>query len=70
MNLIFERPYCRIGDLEQAGIAKRQTGSRYLKELIGIGVLEERPFGRDKLFVHPKLLGLLTRDSNSFVPYS
>ena len=69
VNLIFERPYCRIGDLEQAGIAKRQTGSRYLKELIGIGVLEEKPFGRDKLFVHPKLLQLLTRDSNSFIPY-
>ena len=41
VNLIFERPYCRIGNLEQAGIAKRQTGSRYLKGLSVIGVLEE-----------------------------
>ena len=69
LNLIFERPYCRISDLEQAGIAKRQTGSRYLKGLIDIGVLEEKPFGRDKLFVHPKLLRLLTHDSNIFAPY-
>lgn len=70
VNLIFERPYCRISDLEKAGIAKRQTGSRYLKELSSVGVLEERTFGRDKLFVHPKLLQLLTRDGNAFTPYS
>lgn len=69
VNLIFERPYCRISDLNQSGIAKRQAASRYLKQLIGIGVLEEKPFGKDKLFVHPKLLELLTRDSNAYRPY-
>ena len=70
VNLIFERPYCRIGDLETAGIAKRQAASRYLKELVAIGVLEERAIGKEKLFLHPKFLTLLTRDSNDFAPYS
>lgn len=70
LNLIFERPYCRISDLDRAGIAKRQTASRYLKNLVGIGVLEEKPFGKDKLFLHPKLLHLLTRDGNAFSPYA
>ena len=69
VNLIFERPYCRIGDLEVAGIAKRQAASRYLKQLVSIGVLEERTVGREKLFVHPKFLQLLIREGNTFAPY-
>ena len=47
----------------QAGVAKRQTASRYLKLLQGMGVLEERKVGREKLFVHPKLLSLLADES-------
>lgn len=69
VNLIFERPYCRIGDLETAGIAKRQAASRYLKQLVSIGVLEELTLGKEKLFLHPKFLDLLTRDSNDWKPY-
>lgn len=69
VNLIFERPYCRIGDLEIAGIAKRQAASRHLKELVAIGVLEAQTVGKEKLFVHPRFLRLLTRESNDFVPY-
>lgn len=69
VNLIFERPYCRIGDLEVAGIAKRQAASRYLKQLVSIGVLEEKSVGKEKLFVHPKFLQLLTREDNDVSPY-
>lgn len=70
VNLIFERPYCRIGDLNEAGIAKRETAARYLRQLVEIGVLEERVFGREKLFLHPKFLQLLTRDGNDFTAYA
>jgi Fic family protein len=69
VNLIFKLPYCRIADLVDAGIAKRQTSSDYLKQLIDIGVLKESDVGREKLFVHPKLMNLLTRDDNTFEPY-
>jgi Fic family protein len=64
VNVLFEQPYCRIRNLEAAGIAKRQTASRYLHALADIGVLREHAVGREKLFVHPKLLELLTRDGN------
>jgi Fic family protein len=70
VTLIFEQPYCRISNLIDAKIAGRQAASRYLKQLVDVGVLEEKPVGRDKLFVHPKLLQLVTRDSNRFVSYS
>jgi Fic family protein len=69
VNLIFELPYCRIANLTQAGIAKRQTASQYLKQLAEVGVLTEIEAGKEKLFVHPKLMQLLTRDGNTFVPY-
>jgi Fic family protein len=69
VTLIFEQPYCRISNLIDAKIAGRQAASRYLRQLVEIGVLEEKLVGRDKLFVHPKLLQLLTRDSNKLTSY-
>jgi len=50
-------------------IAKRQTASIYLKKLADIGVLRETKVGREKLFVHPKLIGVITK-SNRFREYS
>jgi Fic family protein len=69
VDVIFEQPYCRISDLVEKGIAKRQSASRYLKELVGAGVLNELSVGKEKLFIHPKLMRLLSRDGNKFVRY-
>lgn len=69
VDVLFEQPYCRIANVVDAGIVARQAASRYLKSLASVGVLEERTFGREKLFLHPKLLTLLTRDTNDFEPY-
>ncbi len=62
VDAIFEQPYCRIANLVDAGIAGRQAASRYLKALAGIGVLREKAVGREKLFVNPRLMTLLTRE--------
>jgi Fic family protein len=70
VDVIFEQPYCRIGNLVDKGIAQRQAASRYLHDLADIGVLREMPFGKEKLFIHPKLTQLLSRDSNQFHPYA
>lgn len=69
VSLIFELPYCRINSLSEAGIAKRQTASQYLNQLVDIGVLIKAPTTKEKLFIHPKLMQLLTRESNEFKPY-
>ncbi|WP_409372043.1 hypothetical protein, partial [Sphingobium cloacae] len=42
--------------------AKRQTASANLKAMASIGLLEERKAGRERLFVNPPLLHLLTAD--------
>jgi Fic family protein len=69
VDVIFQQPYCRISNLEKSGIAKRQTASKYLKALVDLGIVEERQSGREKLFIHPKLMRLLTEDSNEFELY-
>jgi Fic family protein len=70
VDVIFEQPYCRIGNLVDKGIAQRQAASRYLHDLADLGVLREMPFGKERLFIHPKLMQLLSRDNNQFQPYA
>lgn len=70
VQLIFEQPYCRISNLVDRGIAKRQTASVYLKQLVDIGVLREVSAGKEKLFVHPKLMQLMMQDNNDISPFA
>lgn len=69
VDTVFEFPYCRISNLVDRGIARRQTASTYLKELVRIGVLEEKQAGKERLFINPRLLHLLTRETNQTDPY-
>ncbi|SCZ14369.1 protein adenylyltransferase Fic [Pseudomonas sp. NFACC37-1] len=69
VDVIFEQPYCRIHNVVEKQIAGRQAASRYLKDLADIGVLREAQVGKEKLFIHPKLMQLLARDNNEFKPY-
>jgi len=70
VDVIFEQPYCRISNVVDKKVAQRQAASRYLKDLVAIGVLEEVQIGKEKLFIHPKLMQLLIRDSNEFRRYA
>ncbi|WP_297841421.1 protein adenylyltransferase Fic [Pseudomonas sp.] len=70
VDVIFEQPYCRIGNLVEKGIGQRQAASRYLKDLSQLGVLREVHAGKEKIFIHPKLMQLLNRDSNQFTLYT
>ncbi|WP_386697956.1 protein adenylyltransferase Fic [Lonepinella sp. MS14436] len=69
VDLLFEQPYTRIANLENSGIAKRQTASKYLQALCEIHVLNEINVGRDKLFIHAKLMNLLQEESNRYEMY-
>ena len=69
IETIFALPYTRIGHLIERGIAQRVSASRYLKQLVEIGVLIEEKHGRDKLFIHRKYMDLLGRDDHEFSAY-
>ncbi len=70
VELVFVQPYCRIQNIVDAGLGHRQTASVYLKTLVNIGVLNEEKVGREKLFIHPKYMGLLTSDAHEFARYA
>lgn len=65
VELIFEQPYCRIGNLVDAGLAHRQTASTHPKKLCDIGVLREEKAGREKLFITPALLNAIKATDDS-----
>lgn len=70
IDAIFEQPYCRIANLVDKGVAQRQAASRYLQDLVSIGVLREAKVGKEKLFIHPRLLQLLASDANDVPSYA
>ena len=70
IDLIFAQPYCRIRNVIDTGIAKRQAASTYLKQLVKLGILTEEKHGREKIFRHPKFIEILKDENNTFVPYN
>ena len=56
IQVLYAQPYCRIDNLVERGIAKRQTASAYLKQLVDIGMLEEMSVGREKLYINTRLV--------------
>lgn len=65
VDVLFSQPYCRIQNVVDAGIAKRETAARYLRELVDIGVLQEQRVGKEILFLHPAYLRLLSDNNHS-----
>ncbi len=60
IELIFEQPYCKIRFVENAGIAKRLTATKYLRELEKAGFVVPTKRGTELIFINHKLWRLLT----------
>jgi Fic family protein len=69
LDAVFAQPYCRISNLVERGVAKRQTASVYLKALADLGVVVEEKVGRDKVFINRPFLDLLSSDDHLPRPY-
>jgi Fic family protein len=69
VDLLFMQPYCRISNVVDSGIAKRQAGSEYLKKLASINVLQEKEIGREKIFINPRFMSILLKDTNNYAPF-
>ena len=70
IELLFSEPCIRIHDLVSRNVAHRQTASVYLKQLVKAGVLEQLPLGKEKRFVHTRLVKILTDVDYRFAPYT
>lgn len=60
VEIVFVQPYCKISFLVDEGIAKRQTAGDYLRQLEKIGVLESIKVGREKVYLNPELIKVLS----------
>ena len=69
VDLLFMQPYCRISNVVDSGIAKRQSGSEYLKKLADINVLRIQEVGREKIFINPRFMNILLKDTDNYVPF-
>ena len=63
IELIFEQPYCKIRFVEKAGIAKRLTATKYLRELEKAGFVAPTKRGTELIFINHRLWRLLTGES-------
>lgn len=59
-EVLMVNPYVRISDIVDAGLAKRQTASAWLSELVQAEVLQEWKVGRQKIFINVRSLRVLT----------
>jgi Fic family protein len=66
IEIIFTQPYCRIGNLVDAGLGNRNTAAKYLRELAAGGILVTRKEGREQLYINSRFLDLLMSDTNQF----
>ena len=60
IELIFEQPYCKIRFVEQCGIAKRLTATKYLRALEKAGFVVPVRKGKELIFINHHLWHLLT----------
>lgn len=61
IEVIFRHPYTKIQFLVDAGLAKRQTASVYLKTLAELGVLRPVKQGREMYYINDALFAELVR---------
>jgi Fic family protein len=59
VEALFEQPYSRINHVAQSCNITDETASLHLKKLVKIGILEERIYGRNKIFINKEYYNLL-----------
>jgi Fic family protein len=61
LNNLFRHPYTRIEFVQRDLGVTRQTAAKYLKQLAGIGLVQEHSKGKHMYFINAPLVELITR---------
>ncbi len=64
LNYIFKHPYTKIDFIIEDLNVSRPTATRYLDELVKIGVLSKQKLGRDSYYINTDLFNLLGNTGN------
>ena len=59
LDVLFERPYCRITDVVDRCGVSRPTASKWLDSLVDKGMLVDQRVGRERLFMNHRFLEVL-----------
>lgn len=62
LAVLFEQPYCRIGNVVSRCGVSRPTATSWLNHLVAVDILRSYKLGRDRLFVNHRFLDVLIRD--------
>lgn len=65
VRVLFEQPYCRIGDVISACRVSRPTATGWLNALVAGGVLVDVKVGRERIFINRDFFDLLVRDEEA-----
>jgi Fic family protein len=61
LEVVFRHPYCKVRFLEEAGLGSRPTCTKYLRALVGAGLLREQAVWRENYFVNDAFFDILSR---------
>lgn len=59
LDTLFTQPYSRIGSVVEQCRVSRPTATKWLRELVASGLLEEVKVGRERLFINRRMLSIL-----------
>lgn len=65
LAVLFEQPYCRIGNVVERCKVSRPTATKWLTALLNGGILQDVRVGRERLFINVRFLELLLRPDSS-----
>ena len=61
LDTLFTQVYCKYAFLVEKGIASRNTASKYLNQLVEIGILEKEKVGNEFIFKNKGLYEILKK---------
>lgn len=61
LDVLFEQPYCRIGDVIKRCGVSRPTATKWLNELVAESILQDVRVGRERLFINHAFFDILLR---------
>ena len=60
VDLLFKWPYCKISIIERELACSRITATRYLNDIVALGLLEQVKIGRENYYINSTLMELLS----------
>jgi Fic family protein len=61
LDVVFRHPYCKVRFLEEAGLGSRPTCTKYLRLLVGAGLLREQSVWKQNYFINDAFFEALAR---------